>query len=84
MKLILFPFEALMDAKSPMPYIRAHAEEFIIDANRIIASGGYGYERIGGVQGFLSLAQYQQGSASHHCFPGNGSSSYSSGNGKIL
>jgi acetyl esterase len=34
------PFEALKDAKSAMRYLRAHAEEFHIDANRIVASGG--------------------------------------------
>ncbi len=34
------PFESLKDAKSAIRYIRAHANEFNIDPNRIIASGG--------------------------------------------
>ena len=34
------PFESLKDAKSAIRYIRAHAQEFQIDPNKIIASGG--------------------------------------------
>ena len=34
------PFESLKDAKSAIRYIRAHAKEFQIDPNKIIASGG--------------------------------------------
>ena len=34
------PFESLMDAKSAMRFIRSHAEEFQIDPDKIIASGG--------------------------------------------
>ncbi|TDQ16426.1 acetyl esterase/lipase [Algoriphagus boseongensis] len=34
------PFESLMDAKSAMRFIRAHAEEFQIDPSHIVAAGG--------------------------------------------
>lgn len=34
------PFESLMDAKSAIRFIRSHADEFQIDPNKIIASGG--------------------------------------------
>ena len=34
------PFESLMDAKSAIRFIRQHADEFQIDPNKIIASGG--------------------------------------------
>ena len=34
------PFESLMDAKSAMRFIRSHADEFQIDPDKIIASGG--------------------------------------------
>ena len=34
------PFESLMDAKSAIRFIRQHANEFLIDPNKIIASGG--------------------------------------------
>ncbi len=34
------PFEAVMDAKSIMRYIRAHAREWALDTTRIAASGG--------------------------------------------
>ncbi|KPQ13477.1 MAG: Esterase/lipase, partial [Algoriphagus marincola HL-49] len=34
------PFESLMDAKSAMRFIRKHADEFQIDPDKIIASGG--------------------------------------------
>lgn len=34
------PFESVKDAKSAIRYLRIHAHEFGIDANRIIASGG--------------------------------------------
>lgn len=34
------PFEALKDAKSAMRYVRKHADEFGIDPNKIIGSGG--------------------------------------------
>ncbi len=34
------PFESLMDAKSAIRFIRQHANEFQIDPNKIIASGG--------------------------------------------
>ncbi|MDN3205236.1 alpha/beta hydrolase [Algoriphagus sediminis] len=34
------PFESLMDAKSAMRYIRKNAEQFGIDPDKIIASGG--------------------------------------------
>lgn len=34
------PFESLKDAKSAMRFVRAHADEFAIDPNRIVASGG--------------------------------------------
>lgn len=34
------PFESLMDAKSAIRYIRAHAAQFHIDPDQIIASGG--------------------------------------------
>lgn len=34
------PFESLMDAKSAIRYIRQHADEFQIDPDKIIASGG--------------------------------------------
>lgn len=34
------PFESLKDAKSAMRFVRAHATQFNIDPNRIIASGG--------------------------------------------
>ncbi len=34
------PFEAVKDAKSAMRFVRAHAEELGIDADKIIAAGG--------------------------------------------
>jgi len=34
------PFESLKDAKSAMRYVRKHADEFGIDPDKIIASGG--------------------------------------------
>src|SRR3546814_21157822 len=34
------PFEALNDAKSTMRKVKAHAERFHFDTNRIIAAGG--------------------------------------------
>jgi acetyl esterase len=34
------PFESLKDAKSAIRYLRQHAEDLGIDANRIVASGG--------------------------------------------
>jgi acetyl esterase len=34
------PFEALKDAKSAIRFIRQHADEFMIDTSKIIASGG--------------------------------------------
>jgi acetyl esterase/lipase len=34
------PFESLKDAKSAMRFVRAHADEFAIDPERIVASGG--------------------------------------------
>lgn len=34
------PFESLMDAKSAIRYIRANAEKFQIDPDKVIASGG--------------------------------------------
>ncbi|WP_338225169.1 alpha/beta hydrolase [Algoriphagus confluentis] len=34
------PFESLMDAKSAIRFIRSHADEFQIDPDQIIASGG--------------------------------------------
>jgi acetyl esterase len=34
------PFECVADAKSAIRYVRAHASEFGIDENRIIAAGG--------------------------------------------
>ncbi len=34
------PFEALKDAKSAMRFVRAHANEFAVDPDRIVGSGG--------------------------------------------
>lgn len=34
------PFESLMDAKSAIRHIRAHAEDYQVDPHKIIASGG--------------------------------------------
>ncbi len=34
------PIECVMDAKSAVRWVRSHANEFSIDANRIVASGG--------------------------------------------
>jgi len=34
------PFEALKDAKSAMRYVRAHANEFSVNPDRIVGSGG--------------------------------------------
>jgi acetyl esterase len=34
------PFESLMDAKSAIRFIRAHADEFHVDQEKIVASGG--------------------------------------------
>lgn len=34
------PFESVMDAKSAMRYLRLHAKELSIDANKIVAAGG--------------------------------------------
>jgi acetyl esterase/lipase len=34
------PFESLKDAKSAMRYIRAHANELLIDPSKIVAAGG--------------------------------------------
>ncbi|MDO7171584.1 alpha/beta hydrolase [Mariniflexile sp. AS56] len=34
------PFDAVRDAKSAMRFLRIHADEFCVDSNKIIASGG--------------------------------------------
>ncbi|MDP4647610.1 MAG: alpha/beta hydrolase [Akkermansiaceae bacterium] len=47
------PFEAVEDAKSAIRWVRAHAEEFGVDPDRIVASGGSAGGHIAGCTGVI-------------------------------
>lgn len=47
------PFESVMDAKSAVRYLRAHAAELGIDPDRIVASGGSAGGHIAGATGVI-------------------------------
>ena len=63
------PFECLKDAKSAIRYIRNAAEDFQIDPNRIIASGGSAGGHLAAATALVSGFNHQKDDLSISCVP---------------
>jgi acetyl esterase/lipase len=63
------PFECLKDAKSAIRYIRSAAEEFQIDPNKVIASGGSAGGHLAAATALVSGFNHQNDDLSISCVP---------------
>lgn len=63
------PFESLKDAKSAIRYIRANADEFGIDADKIIAAGGSAGGHLAAATAFIAKYNEVSDDQSISCIP---------------
>jgi len=63
------PFEALKDAKSALRYIRKNADEFQVDASRIIASGGSAGGHLAAATALIAPFNEETDDGSVSCIP---------------